>query len=161
MSRILPHPLLTVALVFMWLLLNRFSVGHLVLGTIVALVAGQAMAALEPSRPKIRRWDLVARLFAVVMFDILRSNFAVARIIVFGRPTTHRHGFVEIDLPIRDKTALAALAVIVTSTPGTAWMDYDAARGRLLLHVFDLIETDDWNRIIVDRYASLLKEIFE
>lgn len=161
MSRILPHPLLTIALVFMWLLLNRFSVGHLVLGTAVALVAGQAMAALEPSRPRIRRWDLAIRLFAAVMADIIRSNVAVARIILFGRPRANREGFVEIDLPIRDKTALAALAVIVTATPGSAWMDYDAARGRLLLHVFDLIDADDWKRIIVDRYARLLKEIFE
>ena len=31
----------------MWLLLNRFSLGHLLLGTAVALVAGRAMAALR------------------------------------------------------------------------------------------------------------------
>ena len=64
MTRIVPHPLLTGALVVMWLLLNRFSLGHLLLGTAVALVAGRAMAALEPVRPRIRRWDLVLRLFA-------------------------------------------------------------------------------------------------
>ena len=62
MTRILPHPLLTAALILMWLLLNRFSLGHLLLGTAVALVAGRAMAALEPVRPRIRRWDLVLRL---------------------------------------------------------------------------------------------------
>ena len=59
MTRIVPHPLLTGALIVMWLLLNRFSLGHLLLGTAIALVAGRAMAALEPVRPRIRRPDLV------------------------------------------------------------------------------------------------------
>jgi multicomponent K+:H+ antiporter subunit E len=161
MTRIVPHPLLSCALVVMWLLLNRFSLGHLVLGTAVALIAGRAMAALEPVRPRIRRWDLVARLFAVVMLDIARSNLGVALRIVAGRRAPRRAGFVEIDLALRDPTALAALAVIVTSTPGTAWMDWDPARGRLLLHVFDLIDEDEWRDIVNNRYARMLKEIFE
>jgi multicomponent K+:H+ antiporter subunit E len=160
-ARFVPHPILSAALVLMWLVLNRFSPGHLLLGVAVALVAGQAMAALDPARPRIRRWDLVLRLFLIVMVDILRSNIGVARLVLFGQSTRRRSGFVEIDLALRDPTALAALAVIVTSTPGTAWMDYDAARGRLLLHVFDLVDPDAWRAIVNDRYASMLKEIFE
>ncbi|MBP7000731.1 Na+/H+ antiporter subunit E [Amaricoccus sp.] len=161
MARIVPHPLLSLGLLVMWLLLNSFSIGHLLLGTAVALVAGRAMAALDPTRPRIRRWDLAALLFLRVMADILRSNLMVARICLFGSGGRRRSGFVEIDLPLRDPTALATLAVIVTSTPGTAWMDYDAARGRLLLHVLDLADPDEWRHIVIDRYASLLKEIFE
>lgn len=162
MTRLVPHPLLTAALILMWLLLNRFSLGHLVLGTAVALVAGRAMAALEPNEPRIRRLDLVLRLFGLVMADIVRSNAAVARLIVFGRRAGHRtSGFVEIDLALRDPTALAVLAVIVTATPGTAWLDYDAARGRLLLHVFDLVDEDKWREIVNERYGRTLMEIFE
>jgi multicomponent K+:H+ antiporter subunit E len=140
MTRVVPHPLLTAALIVMWLLLNRFSLGHLLLGTAIALVAGRAMAALEPARPRLRRPDLMLRLFGLVMLDVR---------------------FVEIDLELRDPTALAALAVIVTSTPGTAWVDYDAARGRLLLHVLDLVEPEAWRDTINNRYGRLLKEIFE
>lgn len=160
MTRFVPHPLLSVALLFMWLLLNRFSLGHLVLGSAVALVAGQAMAALEPNRPRIRRWDLGVRLFFRVMIDIIRSNVEVARLILFGG-ARRQAGFVEIDLPLSDPTALAILAVIVTSTPGTAWIDYDATRGRLLLHVFDLVDPDAWRDTVNNRYAALLKEMFE
>ena len=145
----------------MWLLLNRFSLGHLVLGTGIALLAGRAMAALEPTRPRIRRWDLVARLFAIVMLDIARSNLAVARRILAGRGAPRRPGFVEVDLALRDPTALAALAVVVTSTPGTVWLDWDAARGRLLLHVLDLGDEDEWRDILNNRYGRMLKEIFE
>ena len=128
-------------------------------GTI--LVAGQAMAALEPNRPRIRRWDLGVRLFLRVMIDIVRSNAAVARLILFRRSIPREAGFVEIDLSLSDPTALAILAVIVTSTPGTAWIDYDASRGRLLLHVFDLADPEVWRDTVNTRYAALLKEMFE
>ena len=161
MTRILPHPLLAAVLILMWLTLNSFSLGHLLLGTAIALVAGRAMAALEPVRPRIRRWDLMLRLALVVAYDILRSNLEVARLIVAGRGPGSRPGFVEIDLAISDPTALAALAVIVTSTPGTAWIDYDAARGRLILHVLDLADEDEWRDTVNNRYGRLLKEIFE
>lgn len=161
MSRIVPHPILSLAVVAMWLLLNRVSPGHLLLGIGVALIAGQAMAALEPTRPRVRRWDLVVRLFLRVMADIVHSNIAVARQILTMDFSNRRPGFVEIDLVIRDPTALAALAIIVTTTPGTAWIDYDAARGRLLLHVFDLVDPDEWRATVNIRYGRLLKEIFE
>lgn len=161
MSRIVPHPILSLAVVLMWLLLNRVSPGHLVLGIAVALTAGRAMAALEPTRPHVRRWNLVVRLFLRVMLDIVRSNIAVARQILLMDVVNRHPGFVEIDLEIRDPTALAALAIIVTTTPGTAWVDYDAARGRLLLHVFDLVDPDEWRDTVNNRYGRLLKEIFE
>lgn len=161
MSTLLPHPLLSCALVLMWLLLNQFSLGHLLLGIAVAVLAGQAMAALEPVRPRIRRWDLVMRLALRVTLDIVHSNIAVARQILLGRRSGRKSGFVEIDLVVSDQLALAVLAVIVTATPGTAWLDYDAARKRLLLHVFDLTDEDEWRQTVNVRYAGLLKEIFE
>ena len=49
----------------------------------------------------------------------------------------------------------------ITATPGTAWIEYEPRNGQLLLHVFDLIEGDDWVRTIKSRYESLLMEIFE
>lgn len=161
MTTLVPHPLLSCALVVMWLLLNQVSLGHLLLGTAVALVAGQAMAALEPKRPRIRRWDLVVRLFLRVMGDIVVSNLAVARQILAGPRSGRKAGFVEIDLELRDPLALSLLAVIVTATPGTAWLDYDASRQRLLLHVFDLVDEDAWRETVNVRYAGMLKEIFE
>jgi multicomponent K+:H+ antiporter subunit E len=162
MSRLLPYPLLTAGLILMWLLLNRLSPGHLVLGTAVAIVAGKAMSALEPVKPRIRRWTPIPKLLAVVLLDIVRSNLAVATLILNGgRHGRRRSGFVEIPLALRDPTALAILAVIVTATPGTAWMQYDARRDAVLLHVFDLVEEADWIRLIKGRYESLLLEIFQ
>ena len=80
MSRILPHPLLAASLVLMWMLLNAFSLGHFLLGIVVALIASRAVAALQIPKPRLRRWQLIPRLVGIVLYDILRSNIAVARI---------------------------------------------------------------------------------
>ena len=62
----------------MWLLLNGFTPGHLLLGLGVALFASRVMAALQPAKPRLRRWQLIPRLFFLVLADVVRSNVAVA-----------------------------------------------------------------------------------
>lgn len=161
MTRWLPFPVLTVSLLVMWLLLNKFSLGHLVLGSVIALGASQAMAALQPAKPRIRRWDKIPQLLWVVFIDIFRSNIAVAGIILKGRRRQRNSGFVTIPLELRDRTGLAVLACIVTSTPGTAWLEYHSANGRLLIHVLDLVDEQEWIDTIKQRYEHLLMEIFE
>jgi len=160
-SRVLPYPLLTAALAIMWMLLTSFSPGQLLLGTAVAMVAGQGMAALHPAKPRLRRWDLIPKLTAIVLYDIVRSNIAVAGIILQGRRRQRTSGLLTIPLELHHPMGLAVLAVIVTSTPGTAWIDYNSARGTLLLHVFDLVDEKEWLDLIKNRYEQLLLEIFE
>jgi len=162
MTRLVPHPILAVGLVLMWLLLTRFSLGNLILGGAIAFVAVRALTALQPSRVRLRRWDLIPRLVLIVMYDILRSNVAVARLILSGgRGSGRRSGFIEIPLELHHSVGLAILAVVLTSTPGTAWIQYDTGRGILLLHVFDLVEGEDWVDLVKNRYERLLMEIFE
>ena len=161
MTRVLPYPILTASLILMWLLLNGFSVGHLALGSAVALVASRIMGALQPAKPSLRRWQAVPRLFALVLVDIVRSNIAVSGIILQGRRRQRRAGFVAIPLGLRDEMGLAVLACIITSTPGTAWIEYDPATGVLLIHVLDLVDEAAWVDLIKSRYEALLQEIFE
>jgi len=161
MSRILPHPVLTAALVLTWLLLTRFSLGHLLLGTLIATGAGLALARIEPEAPRIRAWTPLLRLGCIVAVDILRSNLAVAWLMLTnGRHGARTSAFVEIPLRLRDPVALALLAVVLTATPGTAWLEYDSGSGRLLLHVFDMIDEEEWRRLVRDRYEALLMEAF-
>jgi len=161
MSRIFPYPLLMVSLVAMWLALTSFSIGQFVVGVAVALVAGQGLLRLHPAKPRLRRWDLIPKLIGVVLYDIIRSNIAVVTIILLGPRRQRKSGFLTIPLDLRDPTGLAILSVIVTSTPGTAWMDYNSARGTVLLHIFDLVDEAEWLDIIKNRYEHLLREIFE
>ncbi len=161
MSRVFPYPLMMASLVVMWLALAGFSLGQLIVGVAVALAAGQGLAALHPAKPRLRRWELIPRLIAIVLYDIVRSNIAVVRIILGGSRVERRSGFVSIPLDLRDPLGLAILSIIVTSTPGTAWFDYNSSRGVLLIHVFDLVDEDGWRMLIKNRYEHLLMEIFE
>jgi multicomponent K+:H+ antiporter subunit E len=162
MSGILPYPLLSAALLVLWLLLNQsLSPGHLVLGSVLAVLASWAMAALRPEKPRIRRPGAALRLLGMVLVDILRSNLAVGRIIVSPREPGVNAGFMTIPLDLRSQQGLAVLAIIITSTPGTIWLNYDAAKGTLLLHALDLVDETVWIRLIKGRYERLLMEIFE
>ena len=161
MSRVLPYPLLTAALLVMWMLLTSFSPGQFLLGAVVALGASRVMLALQPSKPRLRRWQLIPRLTGIVTLDILRSNVAVAGIILQGRRRDRVPGFVAIPLDLRDRTGLAILACIVTSTPGTAWVEHVPETGVLLIHVLDLVDEEEWISTIKNRYEAPLMEIFE
>lgn len=162
MSWLLPYPLLTAALLVLWLLLNQsISPGHLILGAIIAVLASWLMAALRPEKPRIRRPGAALRLAGMVLVDILRSNLAVGRIIVRSREPGVNAGFMTIPLDLRSRNGLAVLSIIITSTPGTIWLSYDAAKGTLLLHVLDLVDETVWIRLIKGRYERLLMEIFE
>lgn len=162
MNRLIPHPVLSAALVLVWMLLTAFSLGHLLLGGVIALVAGWVAGHMHPPRPHFRRWWLVPRLLGIVARDVVRSNIAVARILILGpdHPSYHS-GFIELNLRLRDPNAIAVLALVLTATPGTAWVEYERRDSRLLLHVLDLRSDADWQSLIRDRYEALLMEIFE
>ena len=161
MRAVLPYPLLSLGLLVMWLLLNGLSAGHLLLGTLLALFAAKAMTALQPAKPRIRRWGPLLRLLVIVAGDIVRSNLGVARLVLDRGHRQRTSGFVTIPIDLQDRTALTVLAVIVTSTPGTAWVEYHSASGELMIHVLDLREEQDWVDLIKNRYERLLAEAFE
>ncbi|SFI01246.1 Na+/H+ antiporter subunit E [Bradyrhizobium sp. Gha] len=162
MTRLLPFPIVSVCLLALWLLLNQaVSFGHILLGCVVALVGGRILTVLELPPVRVRRPGVILRLLGLVTMDIVRSNLAVGRIVLgFGR-RQRRPGFVEIPLDIRNPYGLASLACIITSTPGTLWVNFDAQRGALTIHVLDLVDEEEWVRTIRDRYERHLLEIFE
>lgn len=161
MRRVFPYPLLAVALFGMWLLINQsLSPGHLVLGAMIGLTLPWALTLLEPPRVRVRRPTVMVRLALRVLVDIVRSNIIVTGIILGLRRRTRTSGFVEIPLALRDTYGLAVLACIVTSTPGTVWVNFNAPNGVLTIHVLDLVEEQEWIDTIQQRYETLLLEIF-
>ncbi|WP_159992874.1 Na+/H+ antiporter subunit E [Roseomonas sp. 18066] len=158
---VLPHPILSAWLWLMWLLLEQSArPGPLLVGLVVALLGGRAMAMLQPQRVRIRRPGLILKLAGAVLVDVARSNLAVALVVLKPRPERHA-GFIRVPLALRNPNALAALACIMTATPGTAWVEFDVEDGELLLHVLDLVDEADWVRIVKDRYEQPLLEIFQ
>ena len=161
MTRLLPFPLASAGLLALWLTLNQtLSLGQILLGAVVAIVGGLVLTALEAPKTRIRQMTSAFRLAAMVFGDIIRSNIAVAQIILGLGKRERRSGFVDIPLELRNSYGLAMLACIITSTPGTLWVNFDAATGTLTIHVLDLVDESDWLRTIKGRYERLLLEIF-
>lgn len=161
MRRWLPYPTLTLFSLATWLILNQsLAPGHLLLGAGLGLALGFGFRRLQPPPLRIRRRGLLLRLALRVIGDIVRSNFALLRIIIGGRSRNVTSGFVSIPLDLTDPYGLAVLACIITATPGTIWMSYESQDRILLIHVFDLIDETEWIRTITDRYARPLQEIF-
>ncbi|HWL83873.1 MAG TPA: Na+/H+ antiporter subunit E [Roseomonas sp.] len=161
MSRWLPHPLTAIGLFLLWLLLlESVSPGAILSGIILSLAGAGTLNALGLTQARLRRLKGVPALLRDVFLEVVRSNNAVARIIL--RPTgDRRSGFVRIPLDMRNPYGLAALTCILTATPGTVWADYDPSDGSMLLHVLDLIDQETWVRIVKDRWEQRLMEIFE
>jgi len=159
--RWLPHPLLTALLALIWLVFNQsLAPGTVLLGVAFGLVLGRMFDLLDPPKARLRHYPLLLRLFVRVVLDIVRSNIAVARIVLFGKRPMHS-GFVAIPLELTDRYGLAVLSCIITSTPGTIWVSYDSSANVLLIHVLDLVDEAGWIDSIKQRYELPLLEIFQ
>jgi len=162
MRQLIPFPLLSACLLGTWLLLNQtVSPGHMLLGAILAVLGGRTMTALQPTHSRIRNPRAVISLACLVLEDIVRSNIAVARIILGSQRNRAVSGFVDIPIKMRNRYGLATLACIITSTPGTLWVRFSPRSGILLIHVLDLVDESVWIDTIQRRYERLLLEIFE
>lgn len=161
MRKFLNWLFMPILLLTIWLLLNEsMSPGQIVLGSVLALLLSWAAMALRPVRAAIRHPLTLARLLLNVATDITRSNIAVARLVALG-PESHTPGFIKIPITLTDPHALAALACIITYTPGTVWAGFSERHQRLTLHVLDLRDETQWIELIQNRYERPLREIFE
>lgn len=157
-----PYPLLSLLLLGFWLLVNQsVSPGQILLGTVLSVSLSWAMVNLEPSKSRLRRPGAAFRLTGAVIKDIAQSNVAVLGTVLSRRKPPIQSTFVMIELTLKDENALALLACILTTTPGTAWLEYDRQTRMLLIHVLDTADGKDWQSIVTHRYERLLKEIFE
>jgi multicomponent K+:H+ antiporter subunit E len=153
--------LFTAILFAMWLLLNdSLSPGHLALALVATIATAASTAAIRPLRARPHHLLAAIGLCFVVLADIIRSNIAVARIIL-GMERDFKSGFMKIPIDLRDPYGLAMLACIITATPGTIWAGLSPDGHELTIHVLDLRDEESWVRVIKDRYERRLMEIFE
>lgn len=163
MNRIFPAPYLSLAMFGLWLLLNQsLSPGNLLIGAIVGILGPIWSASLRPSPVRLNRLPVAVRLTLVVGWDVIRSNLEVAWVgWRSGRTGGPRSAFVRIPLVLRDPNGLAALAIITTVIPGTVWSELAMDRSVLLLHIFDVEDTEAYIARFKERYEAPLMEIFE
>lgn len=160
MTRWLPHPITSFFVLVVWLgLHSSLAPLPLVSGVLLAVLMPILLRRALEDPVTIRRPGVVLRLAAVVLWDIIVANLAVARR-VLGPLDRLKPGFIEVPLDLAHPHAVALLASIVAITPGTVVADIDDARTRLLVHVLDLDDPGQLVAEIKHRYERPLKEIF-
>jgi multicomponent K+:H+ antiporter subunit E len=161
-ARVLPQPVLTLALAGVWLLLvNDASAGNVVLGLVIGLAVPQVTSRYWPDGGMPRRPLRLAGYGMIVLWDIVVSNIEVARLVLFRRGDGLASRFVTIPLDLRSAEAIAILAATITMTPGTVSADLSADGTSLLVHCLDAEDPDAVVAQIKERYERRLKEIFE
>lgn len=160
MSRWLPHPLLSLLLAGLWLLLNNtLSAGHLLLGLFLGWGIPLLCRPLLIEVPRIRRPAVLLRFILRVLSDILIANLNVARLVI-GPRAQLRPAFVEVPMAIGDEFVLAVLTSVISLTPGTVSAALSADRRTLLVHALDVEDTAALVAEIKQRYEAPLMEIF-
>lgn len=162
MRRWLPSPPLSLALFVVWLLLNQsLELATLLLAALLAIAVPLLTQSLRPATVRMRRPLVALRLCGVVAHDLAVSALTVARLLLTRRNERMSPRFVHVPLDVRDPNALAALAMIICLTPGTAWGEISLDRSTLLIHVFDLDDVPAFIAMVKSRYERPLMEIFE
>lgn len=161
MRRVLPHPLLTVVLIGLWLLLvNDVSGGHLVVGAILGWLIPFATSRFWPEVIRIRHPIALLRYLLVFIYDIVVGSFEVAWRIVRG-PAHLKPAFVDIPLVLERDLTISLLANTISLTPGTVSALLSEDKRTLVVHT---LHTDDAAALIAgirSRYEAPLRHIFE
>lgn len=161
LTRLIPHPLLSLTLVLVWLgLVNTFTLGNLILGSVFGLAIPMLTAAYWPDRPAIARPLKVAEYILVVLWDIVVANVQVAVIILFRREPTIRSQWIPVPLDLKSAEAITVLAGTITMTPGTVSATLAADGSAILVHCLHTDDPDAVRDGIKTRYERRLLEIF-
>lgn len=163
MRRLFPAPLLSLALLALWLLLNNASLGlgQWLLGAFLGVLVPLLTQSLRPTPVRFRRPWVALRLFMQVGHDVIVWNWRVLRGTLAAGKRMPRGGFVVVPLDMRDPNGLAVLAAIMCVIPGTIWSELALDRSALLVHMFDMDDVEAEIALIKRRYERPLMEIFE
>lgn len=161
LKRLMPHPLLTLLIVVVWVLLNGVSWGAAVLGTILGIAIPKLTSPYWPDRPRIRSPLTIVEYALIVLWDIVVANFQVAYLILFRRGDSLRSRFITVPLDLRTPEAITALAGTITMTPGTVSADLSGDGRALLVHCLETHDAEATVANIKLRYETRLQRIFE
>jgi multicomponent K+:H+ antiporter subunit E len=161
MRKILPHPMLSLLIVILWMLLvNKLALGSLVMAAILGIIIPLLTAPYWPGRPKLARPIEVWAYIGIVVWDVIVSSFVVAKVILFLRPDQIKSAFITVPIDLPTPEAITLLAGTITMTPGTVTADI-ASNGRaLLIHSLHAPDPDAVRDEIKSRYEARIKRIF-
>ena len=161
MRKLFPHPVLTVTLIFVWMLLaNRLAVGSLVMAIILGTAIPLITASYWPGRPRLKHPFGLISYTSLVAWDVIIASFQVAKIIVFMPRDQIQSCFIPVPIDLTTPEAITLLAGTITMTPGTLTADISSDGTVLLVHSLHAPDPDAIKDEIKSRYETRLKRIF-
>ena len=159
LRRMFPHPLVSVIVFLAWFMLQHsLSFGNLLLSAILAWGIPKLMQGFIGTTPNIN-WTETIKLFFVVLWDIIISNFRVAKLVL--GPTQHlKPKWFRVPLETNHEQVNTLLAMIITTTPGTVSAGIDQERGDILVHSLNTLDESVDIEDIKIRYEQALMRIF-
>lgn len=158
---LLPHPLLTLILTIVWVLLqNQVSAGMVVFGIILGIIIPRATAIWWPESPGQFRILRMVNYAGIVLWDIIVANIEVAWIVLTVPNAKLKPAWIVVPLDLKSPEAITTLAGTITLTPGTVSADLSDEGSCLLVHVLHTNDPDAVRDEIKTRYEARLKEIF-
>jgi multicomponent K+:H+ antiporter subunit E len=139
---------------------NTFSLGHILLGTILALGIPLLTEPLQTQQMSVKRPLKLIRYILVLKWDIVVANLAVAKLIL-GPTKSLQPGFVAYPLNLTGDLPITLLASTISLTPGTLSAEVSKDKKWLYIHALDLPSEQALIDEIKQRYETPLKEIFQ
>ena len=158
---LMPHPLLTLILAVVWVLLqNDVTAGMVVFGVILGILIPWMTSIWWPDQPKSFRMGKMVSYSIIVLWDILVANVQVAWIVLTVPNSKLKPHWIIVPLQLKQPEAITVLAGTITLTPGTVSADLSDEGHSLLVHVLHTDDPDAVRDDIKNRYERRLLEIF-
>jgi multicomponent K+:H+ antiporter subunit E len=161
LRKLFPHPLLALILACVWLaLVNKITLGNIILGGFLGLVIALMTAPYWPGKPRVRHPFKVVGYVFLVLWDIVVANVQIALIILFKPTDKLKSAWITVPLELTSPEAITVLAGTITMTPGTVSATLSSCGRAILVHA---LHTDDPIAVrddIKSRYEKRLLEIF-
>ncbi|MEN8717690.1 MAG: Na+/H+ antiporter subunit E [Sulfurovum sp.] len=161
MKRILPHPVLSLALLIIWLLLNNtIAFGHVVLGSILAILIPWFTSDFWADRVHFKNPKVFLKFSLVVLYDIVVANLTVAKQVI-GSNDKLKPMFFNVPLDITHPLGISTLASTISLTPGTVSCDLSEDHTYLVVHGLVIDNEQETIDEIKERYEAPLMEVFK
>lgn len=157
--RVFPHPLVSLIVAASWLMLQHsVSGGNIILALILGWIIPKIAQNFIGFTPNIN-FNEAVKLFFVVLWDIIVSNFKVAKLVLGPSDQLHPKWF-RVPLASNHDQVNSLLAMIITTTPGTVTAGIDQERGDILVHSLNTLDENIDIEEIKVRYEQPLMRIF-
>lgn len=158
--RILPSLPQSLTVFAFWLLMAEdFGPANVLMALLLAVGMPLIATRLEREFARMARLDVFLQLAGVLLWDLLKANFTVARQVLGPEHKLSPH-YIWIPLELTNIHGISALAAVITLTPGTVAAALTEDRRHMLVHVLSTDDPQGMIEEIKQRYEVRLRKVF-